>query len=503
MGVVQEGTVSTTTQEFLDHLAQCGLMSESDISALRAESAQELDRTCMPLAQRLVREGRLTDYQAATLGRGDLTHVVFGDYVAVEQVGQGGMAVVYRAVHRTSGETVAIKLLETEDPEAASRFDREVRAASKVSHPNIVTAYDSVHHEDQNFLVMEYVDGPTLQKLVEEEGPLPWDEVVNYIAQAALGLEHAHSRLIVHRDIKPDNLLLGSDGTVKILDLGLVRLDHAPRIDRRPSQNDRLTQMGTMLGTVDYMPPEQGSDPRLADYRSDIYSLGCTMYYLLYGEAPYSRDTTMGTLMAHQTDPIPDLTQLVPGVPPELQDVFEKMVAKDPYDRYQEMPELLFDLRHFFSEEDWLAIGGSEPAPPTGPVSRSRQSSANASRSSSVYRPPRTPTGKAPKSQGMFESGRAATVYRPKTSAVNEPARRGRTYQRSNSFLGLLIGAIFGGLVGYFSAFWSLPFALSIAKMVMVVPIFGGDSTLALAVTGTVIGGLLGFLISEIFGGTK
>ncbi len=490
-------TVSGTTKDLLDALSASGLLPPSTCAEIRGSVPPEhLDRPSLALSQRLVREGVLTEYQASALARGDTKHIVFGDYVAIQQIGQGGMATVYKATHRQRGDFVAIKVLETDDPEAANRFDREVRAAAKVNHPNIVTAYDSVHTPDINYMVMEFVDGPNLQQYVEEHGPLAWQDGLSCIAQAGLGLEHAHGRLIVHRDIKPDNLLLDSDGTIKILDLGLVRLDHAPRIDRRPSQNERLTQLGTMLGTVDYMAPEQGSDPRLADYRSDIYSLGCTLYYLLTGEAPYSRDTTMGTLMAHQTDPIPDLSEVVPDLPDQVQAIFERMVAKDPYDRYQEMAELLYDLRPLFSEEEWLALGGTEVAAPmTGPVSRARASSTDASSASGKSRP-----------TAVYRSSRATSVMEPTATTVRtDPKSQGGRHnlprRRSSKLLvALLVGAVFGGVIGLILGQAQFELGVLARRMVGLVPVLGNEPALALTVAGTFLGVVIAFLINELLG---
>lgn len=341
----EDTPVPTTNAEFFDYLSESGILPPQEVEALKQSTPQEtLNQDCTALSRKLVQRGKLTDYQAACLGRGDLQAVLFREYIALEQIGQGGMAVVFRAVHRETGKIVAIKLAITdgsEDKEQAYRFEREVIAASKLSHPNIVVAYDSVHTDERNYLVMEYVDGPTLERYVTENGPLPLDEALDYLYQAACGLEHAHFKRMVHRDIKPDNMLLSSDGTLKILDMGLVRFDDRPGMDKRPEEVERLTQMGTMLGTADYMSPEQSADPRQADYRSDIYSLGCTFYFMLTGRPPYCRDTTMGTLMAHQTEPIPDIRKDRPEVPDDVQAFFERMVAKTTRTRIQEMGQVV------------------------------------------------------------------------------------------------------------------------------------------------------------------
>ncbi len=379
-------TVGITTAEFFDRLVEAELFSLAELEQIRGELEPEaFDEDSEPVVRRLVRQGRLTEYQVERLTNGDLRHLVFGDYHALEEIGRGGMAAVYKARQRDTGRIVAIKLQEggEEQNETAVRFDREVQAAAKLSHPNIVAAYDSVHREGFNYLVMEYVAGPTLTQYVAKRGPLPLSQASNYIYQSAAGLEHAHSKRIVHRDIKPDNLLIDASGTLKILDMGLVRFDYAPRLGVHPNDVDRLTQMGTMLGTADYMSPEQSVDPREADYRSDIYSLGCTWYFLLTGKPPFHRDSTMATLMAHQTAPIPNLLEDRPDLSEEVQVVFETFVAKDPYDRFENLTQVQEALSPFLTDADRAMFRGE-----FAPTARSRGGSASAGPRSSPIRSP-------------------------------------------------------------------------------------------------------------------
>ena len=199
-------------------------------------------------------------------------------------------------------------------------------------------AYDADEAGGTHFLVMEYVDGTDLSSLVKKRGPLPLDQALDCILQAARGLEYAHQHGVVHRDIKPANLLLDRQGTVKILDMGLARLDSAG------GQQDQLTGTGQIMGTVDYMAPEQALDTKHADARADIYSLGVTLWYLLTGRPLFDGETTVEKLMAHQTKPVPSLRSACPDVSPELEAVFAKMVAKTPEARYQTMAEVIADL---------------------------------------------------------------------------------------------------------------------------------------------------------------
>ena len=215
-----------------------------------------------------------------------------------------------------------------------------MEAAAKLNHSNIVQAYDASEHEGVHYLVMEYVEGKDLAVLIAENGPLPIAQAVDYVIQAARGLQYAHKHQIVHRDIKPSNLLLDKEGTVKILDMGLARMTGLVEEPNR----DRLTGSGQMMGTCDYMAPEQSFDAHQADARADIYSLGCTLYKLLTGHVLYKGESLLQILLAHRESPIPPLCQDRPEAPPQLDVVYRKMVAKRPEDRYQSMTEVITAL---------------------------------------------------------------------------------------------------------------------------------------------------------------
>ncbi len=238
---------------------------------------------------------------------------------------------------------VAVKMLPTgmmKNPAVVARFEREVTAAAKLNHPNIVTAFDADNANGVHLLIMEYVEGSDLSALVKKSGPLSVDEAVNCILQTARGLEAAHAAGIVHRDIKPANLLLDKKGVVKILDMGLARLT----ADVDSERQAELTNTGAVMGTVDYMAPEQALDTKTADARADIYALGCSLFYLLIGQAVYQGDTVMKKLLAHREQPIPSIRALRPEVSEPVEAVFWKMVAKRVEDRYQTMTEVLADL---------------------------------------------------------------------------------------------------------------------------------------------------------------
>jgi formylglycine-generating enzyme required for sulfatase activity len=261
---------------------------------------------------------------------------------------------------------VAVKVLPAasmKSPDAVQRFYREVKAAARLNHPNIVQAHDASEHEGIHYLVMEYVDGDTLSAVVKQRGPLEVRQALDCILQAAKGLAYAHSEGVIHRDIKPGNLLLDKKGTIKILDMGLARMTLA--VGSEEKGDERLTQSGQVMGTCDYMAPEQAQDTRKADQRSDIYSLGCTLYRLLTGKAPYSGDSLVQILLAHQNAPIPSLRAARPDVPESVPAIFEKMMAKRPEDRYQSMGELMADVEDFLGRSMRPPVAGLVPEPPS------------------------------------------------------------------------------------------------------------------------------------------
>jgi serine/threonine protein kinase len=267
---------------------------------------------------------------------------VVGEYTLVEELGSGGMGRVFKAIHRQMRRTVAIKLLPpslVQSTESVERFQREIQALAKLSHPNIVGIHDAGATDGTYYYVMDLIDGEDLARLVKKRGPLPLEQALNYIRQAARGLEYAHWQGIVHRDIKPSNLILDHEGTVKILDLGIARFQ-----PQSSETVDDLTKTGCILGTVDYMPPEQALDTRRADHRADIYSLGCTLYFLLTGQPIYGGNTVMERLVGHREHPVPSLRKACPHTPPWVNRAFQKMVAKKTEDRYQTASEVVAAL---------------------------------------------------------------------------------------------------------------------------------------------------------------
>ncbi|MBX3444945.1 MAG: protein kinase [Planctomyces sp.] len=337
--------MATTGKLLLRRLVDCGLWTADEASAL--ESALASDADGETTARDLIRQGRLTKFQARRLLASKPGILVLGNYILLDEIGAGGMGQVFKAEHRRMKRIVALKVLPqnvTRDPDAVQRFHREVQAAARLSHPNVVAAHDADEAKGVHYLVMEYVEGEDLASLVKRTGPRPLNDAVNLILQAARGLDYAHAQGIVHRDIKPSNLLVDRRGTLKILDMGLARID-GPGMD-----GGTLTSTGMVMGTVDYMSPEQALDAKHAGAESDVYSLGCTLFYLATGRPPYAGETVMKKLLAHREDPIPALQEHVPGPVADLDSnadeaaraamvdsVLRRMLAKSPGERLTSM----------------------------------------------------------------------------------------------------------------------------------------------------------------------
>lgn len=297
------------------------------------------------LARDLIRRGWLTAYQAKRLLQGRGHKLVVGPYVILDRLGEGGMGQVFKARHRYLRRIVALKLLRTnclDQPHMLKRFEREARAAAALDHPHIVRAYDADTINGKPMLVMEYIPGAIdLSRLVHERGPLPAKLACGYVRQAALALQHAHERGLVHRDIKPHNLLVTADRkTIKLLDLGLARLDETSS----GQPGTLLTQKGMALGSADYMAPEQAVHPHDVDIRADMYSLGCTLYFLLTAQTPFPDGSILEKLVKHQADEPEPVEHVRPDLSAEVAAVVGKMMAKKVQDRYQTPAEVAVAL---------------------------------------------------------------------------------------------------------------------------------------------------------------
>jgi serine/threonine-protein kinase len=347
---------------FLANVRRSRLLTEEQL----AGAAHRLPTTerGRPVARALVELGLLTRFQAAQLLSGRTSGFLLGQYRVLDHIGQGGMGRVFKAEHRTLNRLVAIKVLAPrllKTARAQELFLREVRAAGRLLHPNIVTAFDANQDGQRTYLVMEYVDGPNLHQLLRRRGPLPVAQACEYVRQAALGLHYAHVKGMVHCDVKPANLLLqteslaGAGGevvvtpTVKISDFGLARLNE-PGAKGGSKHGAGDPQRAVLMGTPDYVAPEQAHDVSRADSRSDLYSLGCTFFHLLTGRVPFPGGNALEKLVRHATEDAPSVERLRPEVPPGVAEVVRRLIAKRPEDRPATAAEVAAALAPFCGE---------------------------------------------------------------------------------------------------------------------------------------------------------
>lgn len=353
---------------FVRTTRKSGLIDPDRLQKLIDELPPEITGDAQKIAKQFVEQNLITDWQATKLLRGKHKGFSLGKYRLLRLLGKGGMSSVYLAEHTLMRRRCAIKVLpigRVDDSSWLARFHREAQAIAALDHPNIVRAYDVDHERDGDrdihFLVMEFVDGRSIQEIVTEDGPLAFDRAANFFRQAALGLDHAHRAGLIHRDVKPGNLLVDQQGVVKVLDLGLARF--AEVVEEQPLT---VTHDERVLGTADYLSPEQAIDSHAVDSRADIYSLGCSIYFALTGRPPFKGGSLAQRLMAHQMKDAPPISESRPEVEEteqgrELTAIIRRMMAREPDHRFQTMTEVAQAL------EDWLPSSAQSP-PPAAPV---------------------------------------------------------------------------------------------------------------------------------------
>lgn len=345
-----------SAEELIARVRRSGLIPSAELDGAIRTFPADIDPPAV--LERLVAERFLTQFQADRLAAGKYKGFLLGNHVILDKIGSGGMGQVFLAEHASMRRLAAVKVLPAvDDPVAKERFHREARAAAALNHPNIVKVFDLNRDGRILYLVMEFVEGVSLQALVSKGGPLSPGAAAECARQAALGLQHAHEKGLVHRDIKPANLLIDRTGVVKLLDLGLVRAT-----DDTSSQ---LTSSGrggqAILGTVDYLAPEQAVDSSNVDIRADIYSLGATLYFLLAGHPIFPDGRTAQKLMWQQwRDPKP-IREIRPDVPEGLAAIVHRAIHKQPADRYAEPQEMAEFLAEF-------SAGVTPPDPSLIPV---------------------------------------------------------------------------------------------------------------------------------------
>lgn len=355
-----------TPEKFLELVEKSRLVEPIKSKRFLDKVREHFDGGLPPDAKKLAklfeRKGLLTAWHTDKLLGGKYKGFFLGKYKLLGHIGTGGMSSVYLAEHTKLQDRRAIKVLPKKrvaDSSYLARFQLEAKAIASLNHPNIVGAYDIDNEGDVHYIVMEYVDGLDLQALVKRDGPLDPSSAADVIAQAARGLAHAHSKGVIHRDVKPANLLLDSKHTIRLLDMGLALMGAEEADSLTVANNENV------LGTADYLAPEQALNSHTVDHRADIYGLGCTMYFLLTGQPPFNQGTLAQRIAMHQKEMPKPIRQLRQDVPGELEGVCVKMIQKDPRFRYQTASDVAEALERFVAKVPRgakVTIGLGEPA---------------------------------------------------------------------------------------------------------------------------------------------
>ena len=373
---------NVSDEAFARAVQQTGVVSYDQLEAAKAAQAESAAKgVLVSLADMLVQQGVMTpaireniEKKVRAQQQGGIQQ--FGQYKLLKKLGEGGMGAVYLAEDTNAGRQVAIKLLPKKyagDSDFLTRFRREARAAGQLNHVNIVGAHTVGEELGYHYLVMEYVEGEPLDKMLKRGGALPWDKALEIVMQVARGLKHAHEHGIIHRDIKPGNIIVTPKGVAKILDLGLSKTIGG-------DEHTFHTQTGVALGTPHYISPEQARGDKNIDGRTDIYSLGATFYHLVTGKTPFEGSTAAVIMLKHLNEQLTNPQDIVEDLPDGVAHVIMKMMAKEPDDRYRDCKELLDDLE--------LVIDGKDPSSQAIDVGKSTVAMARVAR-------PQRPAGSA------------------------------------------------------------------------------------------------------------
>ena len=362
-------SVPTSVEEFVQLLRNSGMIDETELTAYlqrREQSSPGLPTDPSEFAGELVKDGILTDFQAEQFLLGKWRGFTIGKYKLLERIGVGGMGQVFLCEHMFMKRRVAVKVLppaKAEQPAALGRFYREARAAGSLQHPNIVRTHDIDQDGNLHFIVMDYVDGSDLLRVVKKFGPMNVGRALSYVRQAAVGLDYAFRNGIIHRDIKPGNILVERHGTARILDMGLARFfkDHADLLTLK--FDDKI-----VLGTADYVAPEQVANSHTVDIRADIYALGASLYFLLAGHPPFPTGTVSQKLLWHRTKEPAPIKQVRPEVPDAVAAIIARMMSKDPKARYQTPAQVAAELESLVPAE--VPLPAPEEMPRLSPAAR-------------------------------------------------------------------------------------------------------------------------------------
>ncbi len=407
-------------------LQQSGIADTTRLKSVLAELAKKANGQPIKLdalTKHLIASGLITRWHADKLLSGKYKGFFLGKYKLLGHLGTGGMSSVYLAEHTLFNQRRAIKVLprnKVGDKSYLDRFYREGRAAAALNHPNIVRVYDIDNEADTHYLVMEYVEGRDLYETVKQDGPLSFLDAIKFIMQAAVGLSHAHDVNLVHRDVKPANLLVTKGGNVKLLDLGLALFkeeDHSLTV----AHNEKV------LGTADYLAPEQAINSHQVDHRADIYALGCTLYYLLTGHPPFPEGTLAQRIAMHQSQSPRSILTSRPDCPPDLQKVCEKMMRKNPAERYQTSKEINVDLKKCLIAANAAQHSGTTNVGESSSAvdERSETDTAKNKSQTSVSAQPQART-RAPETQPGRESISADNLSIKKSTTANAPPLKPR-----------------------------------------------------------------------------
>jgi serine/threonine protein kinase len=348
-------------ERFLRNVLRSGVLDREELQDALRDVARPNRDSAPALAEHLIRKGKLTRFQASKLLRGSGRGLIMGSYQVLAPIGRGGMSTVYLARDSRNGELVALKLLPPsrarESERLLARFQREMELSHLVAHPHLAWTYESGQCNGVHYIAMEYIPGKSLSRLVNDEGPLSVPRAARLMAEVASGLEHAHNQGLIHRDLKPSNILITPHDHAKVLDLGLALLLG------EEGKESVIGGQGYIVGTMDYIAPEQTTDSTQVDGRSDIYALGCTIYFALTGQPPFPGGTSKEKIYRHRgAEPTPILT-LKPDLPPGFTRVVHKMMAKNPDQRYPSAAAVEEELRAWAIDERVLPLDRKDDLP--------------------------------------------------------------------------------------------------------------------------------------------
>lgn len=403
-----------SAKNLLKLLEKSGIADQGNLrNALGALSEHAAGRAVgtKELSSHLIDSGVITEWHAEKLLAGKYKGFFLDKFKLLGHLGTGGMSSVYLAESKITHQKRAIKVLpkkKVTDKSYLDRFYREAKAAASLNHPNVVRIYDINNVKDTHYMVMEYVEGADLYEAVRKDGPLPFDEAVDAIIQSAEGLQHAHDMEMVHRDVKPANLLRDHHGAIKILDLGLA-LFHA-------EGEESLTVLYNekVMGTADYLSPEQAVNSHTVDHRADIYSLGCTLYFLLTGRPPFDKGTLAQRIAMHQSREPDSITKSREDCPQSLIDICTKMMRKNPVDRFVDCDEIAATLREYRDSPETFKLDLPPPTP-------------------QVETPTSSKSSRALESEEFAVDTVTSSQSSVKTSKILKPTQSPRIYQKKRS----------------------------------------------------------------------